>query len=61
MGILRGMLGKTEQILERRSVDNCCIQETRFMRFRGKSARMVGRNDKVSSNFLDQEMGRQSH
>lgn len=61
MGILRGTLGKTEQILERTSVDNCCIQENRFIGFREKSARTIGRTDKVRSNFLDQEMGRQSH
>ena len=50
-GTLRGRLGETVEILESRSVDICCVQETRF---RVKSFRMISGKDTEQA-FLDRK------
>ena len=68
MGTLRGWLREIAEMLERRSVDVCCVQETRF---RGMSLRMISgkaaeyklfwignEGFRRSGNFLLQEMSR---
>ena len=49
MEALRGKSGEIVKILERMSLDICCVQETRF---RGKSIKMVSGKAAKERNFF---------
>ena len=50
---LRGKSGEIVKILERMSLDICCVQETRF---RGKSVKMVSRKAAKERNFFAKKL-----
>ena len=53
MEALRGKSGEIVEILERMSLDICCVQETRF---RGKSVKMVSGKAAKERNFFAKKL-----